>query len=143
MINIIKYIIDKYGTNRIHYSLVIFANEPSVKISFQERVTDPEQLKVLLDNVPRSSFSGSNFEKAIAETKKLFNSDAVRPDARKVAVIMTDVRDTGNRENAKIAARDLEDNGIEVFLNVRPLWIFMPKFLNSFVLRCNGVPVAI
>ncbi|KAK3733125.1 hypothetical protein QZH41_003235 [Actinostola sp. cb2023] len=113
MKDIIKYIIDKYGTNRIHYSLIIYGHEPSVKITFQDRMTNPRRLNTLLDTLPRFA-AGSDLQKAIRETKKLFDSDAVRPDARKVVVIMTDVMTSGDKESAKRAAKDLEANDIEV-----------------------------
>lgn len=115
MKDVIKYIIDKYGTNRIHYALIIYGDERSVKISFRDRITDPEQLKRRLQLLPRYA-SGSDIEKAIKGMKTLFEGDGVRPDARKVAVIMTDVATTGDKDGAILAAGDLQKNDIEVWV---------------------------
>ena len=113
MKDIIKYILDKYGTYRIHYGLIIYGSQPSLRIPFKQGISNATVLKMQLEAFPRSS-GGSDVDKAIAETKALFRGDGVRPDARKVAVIITDNRATGDREKAKAGARDLESQGIKV-----------------------------
>jgi hypothetical protein len=48
--------------------------------------------------------------------KKLFESDAVRTDAQKVLVLITDKKSTGDSSRAKLAKQQIEEDGVELIV---------------------------
>ena len=53
--NTTKYIVNKYGTEKIHYGLLVFGTTPTVARGFSRDVFSKEDMIMLLDNIPRSS----------------------------------------------------------------------------------------
>ena len=51
----IKYIVNKYGTDNIHYGLLTFGSVPSRFRDFRREASSKEDLIKLLDMMPRSS----------------------------------------------------------------------------------------
>ena len=51
----IKYIVNKYGTDKIHYGLLTFGNVPSRFRDFRREAFSKEDLIKLLEMMPRSS----------------------------------------------------------------------------------------
>ena len=51
----IKYIVNKYGTDKIHYGLLAFGSVPSRFRDFRREAFSKENLIKLLDMMPRSS----------------------------------------------------------------------------------------
>lgn len=107
-------IMQNYSTNQIHYAVVLYGNEPFVILKFSDGVTDRDALVEMVSsasNVP----GGSALDKALQRAKQLFaEDDAVRPDARKVLVVMTDDESSGDKEVAKGVAKDLIDNHVTI-----------------------------
>lgn len=89
MKRIVKSIVTKYGTESVHYGLLVYGATPSVKMGFDADQSDPDALKRIIDGL-RPSSRGSNLEKALKEAGKMFESRFVRPDAIHALVIMTD-----------------------------------------------------
>ena len=50
-----KYIVNKYGTDKIHHGLLVFGNAPSRVRDFRRDAFTREEVIRLLDSVPRSS----------------------------------------------------------------------------------------
>lgn len=50
-----KYIVNKYGTDKIHHGLLVFGNAPSRVRDFRRDAFTREEMIRLLDSVPRSS----------------------------------------------------------------------------------------
>lgn len=48
--------------------------------------------------------------------KKLFDSDSVRRDAKKVLVVITDTKSTGNPSKEKLIKRQLEKDGVVLIM---------------------------
>ena len=50
-----KYIAQEYGTNKIHYGLIVFGDSATIKINFSDKYPSSEGLKAFLDTIPRST----------------------------------------------------------------------------------------
>ena len=59
MQDIINTIIDEYGSNKLHYSLVTFGDRPVVSLKFSEQFPGNRQLKSRISSVPRNPDSSS------------------------------------------------------------------------------------
>jgi hypothetical protein len=76
-------IIDRYGTFKIRYGVIVFGNTPSVRISLRDSFRQDDLLKRAIDTIPRSS--GANFGSALEKAKEMFdNSAQTRPGVKKV-----------------------------------------------------------
>lgn len=107
-------IMQNYSTNMIHFAVVLYGNEPSVILRFSDGVTDPDRLVALISsaaNVP----GGSALDKALQTAKQIFAEDeAVRLEARKILVVITDEKSSGDTEVSKGVAKDLIDYHVSV-----------------------------
>ena len=85
----IKKIIDVYGTKKLHYAVIVYANTATTKLNFGEREQLPSDsaLKRLIDNIPRATGEPA-VDKALEEARKLFESSAARPQAHKVCNLL-------------------------------------------------------
>jgi hypothetical protein len=81
----IKSIVDKYGTSRLHYSLIAFGATASTKISFSAKLPDKDAIKRYIDGItlPRG---GPALDQALIEAKNVFDGAGVRPNAKKVCI---------------------------------------------------------
>ena len=114
MKDVISDIMQNYSTNLIHYAVVMYGDEPSVVLKFSDGVTDPDQLVSFVKSA--STVTGlPALDKALQKAKQLFiEDDAVRPDARKVLVVITDDDSSGDNEVAKGIAEDLKDKLVTI-----------------------------
>lgn len=109
MKDVITNIMQNYSTNLIHYAVVLYGDEPLVVLKFSDGVTDPDQLTGIVISAPEVP-GNSALDKALQKAKQLFvEDDSVRPDARKVLVVITDDKSSGDEEVAKGIANDLTD----------------------------------
>lgn len=114
MKDVIADIMQNYSTNLIHYAVVLYGDEPSVLLKFSDGVTDPDQLASLVRSAADVP-GGSALDKALQKAKQLFNEDdAVRPDARKILVVITDDESSGEKQAAKGIVRDLTDSLVTI-----------------------------
>lgn len=84
--NTIKSIIDQYGTQRLHYSLLVFGSRTVSSFTFSNKLPDKDQVKRLVDNAGRQ-YGDPALNLALKEATKTFNGDGVRQDARKVCLV--------------------------------------------------------
>jgi hypothetical protein len=113
MKNTINSIINKYGTDAIHYSIIVYGSQATIHRNFGDRIPDPDSLKRLVSALPLSS-GGSSVDKALEKAKQVYEGFGVRPDAEKVLVVITD-KDSGlSISELKAAAKPLEKKGIRV-----------------------------
>ena len=114
MNDVIIDMVQNYSTNLIHYAVVMYGDETSVVLKFSDGVTDPDQLANVVSSAP-SLPGDSALDKALEQANQLFNEDeAVRPDARKVLIVITDDKSSGDKEAAKGIANDLKDKLITI-----------------------------
>lgn len=112
MKDIIKTMIDRYGTSRIQYAVITFGNIPTTRISFNDVASlDDKALKALIDSVQKSS--GALLEKALEQAKLLFETQG-RPDAKRILVVITDKKSSSSLNDFERQAKSLEDGDIKV-----------------------------
>lgn len=112
MRDVIKVIVDKYGMYTVHYAFMVFGNEPDVRIRFGDEFNSPDQLKGVLDNIPRIG-GQPNLEKALEKATELFQPGykGERPGVRKFLVVIVDRNTVGQVIRH---AKSLENAGIKV-----------------------------
>lgn len=113
MKSVINAIVDQYSISRVRYGVVVYGDEAKTSIRFQQVFRNEEDLLRYLAAVKPAS-GGSSLEKGLEEDKELFISSATRPKARKVLVVFTDKKSTGDEVKAKTIAEELKDQGIKV-----------------------------
>lgn len=120
MLDAIKQIIDEYGMYYVHYAFIVFGNEPDVRLRFGANLKSPDQLKVLLDNVPRIG-GRPNLDKALEKATELFQPGykGERPAVRKFVVVIVDRNTVGDKSVVIRHAKSLENLGIKVSSNVK------------------------
>lgn len=107
-------IMQNCSTNQIHFAVVLYGNEPSVILRFSDGYTDPDKLVEEISSA-RNVPGGSALDKALQTAKMIFTEDeAVRPEARKILVIITDEKSSGDTVVAKGVAKDLIDNHVSI-----------------------------
>lgn len=113
MKDIITYIIDTYGTQKIHYSVLVYGDTATIEINFGQTPPSPQQLKTAVEKL-RVGTGIPSLADALAKAMKMFEDDNRRPLTRKVLVIMADSKSGSSVEDVKKAAKPLEDQDIEV-----------------------------
>ena len=109
----IKAIITRYGIDKIHYSFIVFANTATIKVDFGKTFPSKDALKQALDGIPKEN-GATGLDKALEQAKALFESNDVRPNAKKVLVTLMD--EASNIADAALVkkVRPLEDKGVLV-----------------------------
>lgn len=113
MKSVINSIIDQYSIRRIKYGVVVYGNNAKTVIDFQQVFSKEDDLKQYLSTVTPAAV-GSSLDKGLAEGEQLFASGGARPNARKVLVVFTDKKSTGDEQMALTEAKELRDQGIKV-----------------------------
>ena len=83
MKDIIKWIIDKYGTQRLEYSVIVYGGSASTQVTFGEIFDTDDELIKVVGSMPRVSGAPS-LDKALEAAKDQFESPLIRPNAAKV-----------------------------------------------------------
>ena len=105
-------IIDKYGTNNIHYGVILFGREAVSVIDLASYSTS-EQLKDLVTELPVLK-GGPALDEALERAGKMFTSPRVRKDANKILVVITDKKTSSNLNNVITEANKLQDMAVTV-----------------------------
>lgn len=113
MKNIVKGIADKYGTDKIHYGLITFDDDASIKLPFSTRISSPERLKSFIDSLPAIT-GGPAIDKALEAAVVLFEGRGVRYDAERVLVLLVDTKSSGDDIEAMKTAMELKDSGVKI-----------------------------
>ena len=111
MKDIIKSMIDRYGTFSIQYAVITFGNVPITRISFNAAFLDEQALKSLVDSVQKSS--GALLDSALTEAKNFFETQG-RPNAKKVLVVIADKKSSSSLNDVEDQANSLEEDDIKV-----------------------------
>lgn len=112
MKDIMKTMIDEYGKERIHYSLIVFGNEPSVELRFSTTFDTDNELKAVLDFKDRAT-DGAALDKALKKASELF-TEYQREGAKNVLVVIMDKKSTSDEKDVKNMAMPLWDDDVEV-----------------------------
>lgn len=111
MKDVIDEIVEMFGQERIHYSLIIYGSVPDVKIQFNDYFPTDELLKTNIKSFDRAS--GSALAPTLQKAKEIFNKYA-RPGARKVLVVITDKKSDSDENELQDKASLLEQAKIKV-----------------------------
>ena len=112
MKNILKSIVEKYGSSKIRYSVIVYGDNPSVKMRFSDIFTTDKNLMSFLDMIPRTSGLPS-LQRVLVQAKRIFD-ESPRENARKALVIISDKKSGSRPENVREKAHILEEAGIKV-----------------------------
>lgn len=112
MKDIIKTMVDEYGKERIHYSLILFGKEPSVELRFSKTFDTDSELKAFLDRKERAT-DGAALDKALKKATELFK-EYQREGAKNVLVVIMDKKSTSDGKEVKNMAIPLWDDDVEV-----------------------------
>lgn len=107
---VIDEIVEMFGQERIHYSLIVFGSVPDVKIQFNDNLPTDELLKTL-KSVNRAS--GSALSATLQKAQDIFNKYS-RPGVRKVLVVITDSTSDSDESELRGNASLLEQAKIKV-----------------------------
>lgn len=108
----ISAIIGEYGLDTINYGLIVFGDTASIKIQFGD-FTNMNDLLRFLSFIPKKR-SGASLDEALTEAESLFTSSGVRPHAKKVLVVITDLASGKTSSQVSEAAKPLQDKGIKI-----------------------------
>lgn len=113
MKDIINYIVDAYGTRKIHYSVLVYGDTATIEINFGQTPPSPQQLKTAVEKL-RVETGAPNLAGALEKALKMFEDDDRRPLTRKVLVIMADSKSRSTEDEIIKAARPLEERDVKV-----------------------------
>lgn len=108
---VIQDLIDRYGVQRVYYSIILFGRDPSVRIKFTQQLNE-DSLKNAVNRLPRPS-GGSSLQAALEKAREVFDEGS-RPDSKKVLVVILDRKSESTIANVRDAASKLEEDGVKV-----------------------------
>ena len=111
MTDAIGEVVEMYGKERIHYSVIVFGSVPSVKIQFNDSFPSDENLKASIKLFSREP--GSGLDATLQKAKEIFESYA-RPGVQKVLVVIIDKKSDSSEGELQITATLLEEAKIKV-----------------------------
>ena len=109
--DVIKTIFEKHGVDSMRVAIIVFGDAVSVRLSFDEEVTELDELKERIDNLPRNTGT-PDLNAALVEGNRLLAG--ARPNAKKVLVIISDDTSDSSPWVIRANARELEEEEIEV-----------------------------
>ena len=111
MKDVMKTIFEKQGVDNMRLAIIVFGDAVSVRLNFDEEVTELEELKERIDNLPRNTGT-PDLNAALVEGNSLLAE--ARPNAKKVLVIISDDTSDSKPWEIRANARELEEEEIEV-----------------------------
>jgi len=139
MREVIKSIFEKHGVDSIRPAIIVFGDEAYVRLNFDEDVTDLNVLKQRIDNLPRNRGT-PDLVKALSLAKTVFAG--VRPNARKVLVIISDNRSDSKSWKIRSNARELEEEEIEVIPVGIGAEVDLPQLKDTTPRKANLIPAS-
>lgn len=107
----INNIIDKYGISRIHYTVIVFGSGFTKSVDFSTNVPDKETLTRLVTSLQRETGT-PDLAKALQEVKRVYELREVRPNAKKVLVVILDKKTDNSKVQLETIATDLVQKSI-------------------------------
>ena len=105
-------IISEYRLDKINYGLIVFGDAATIRIQFGE-YSNVNNLLRDLRFIPKKR-SGASLVDALREADSLFSSSDVRPHAKKVLVVITDLASGESSSQVSEAARPIQDKGVKI-----------------------------
>ena len=104
-------IIEQYGITRIHYSVIVFGSSPTTHFDFSRTFPNKEDLIRVVRRLPKNS-GNPDLAKALESAMKVYELKEVRPNAKKVLVVILDNKTVNKVDELKNKAAVLVDKGI-------------------------------
>lgn len=99
--------------DKLRYGIVVFGSTASIKITFDDYFSDDENLKAAVD-----ALSGTKgppaLDEALKKGRELFGNSIGRSNARKVLVVITDIKSTSALVDSGKTGKLLEEDGVRV-----------------------------
>lgn len=111
MKEVIKIIFERHGVDSIRPAIIVFGDAVSVRLSFDEKISELDGLKERIDNLPRNTGT-PDLDAALVEANRLFAG--ARLNAKKVLVIISDGASDNRPWEIRARAGKLEEEEIEV-----------------------------
>ena len=112
MKEVLKKIIGTLDNDKVHFSVIVYGSTATTPFRFGDRQPSIEAIRNIVDSLQRKT-TGSALDKALVEVTEVFRVSS-RPGARKILVIITDSRSTGNDREAETFAEGLRKDGMEI-----------------------------
>lgn len=107
----VQSIVEKYGVNRIHYSVIVFGSVAISHIDFSTSIPDRDELIRKVIGLPKSK-DRPDLVKALEKAKQVFELQKVRPNAKKVLVVILDNASANNKRELKKAVHVLVNKSV-------------------------------
>ena len=105
-------IIDRYGIDRIHYSAIVFGSGISTtSFDFASNIPDQDELIRKVIRLPKRD-GRPDLEQALEEAKRIFELREVRPNARRILVVIMDNAIVSRREELSEVVHALVKNSV-------------------------------
>lgn len=106
-------IIEQYGITRIHYSVIIFGSSPTTHFDFSRTFPNKHDLIRVVSSLPKKS-GDPDLAKALESVTKVYELKQVRPNAKKVLVVILDNKTANTADELTKKAVVIVDKGILV-----------------------------
>ena len=106
-------IIEQYGITRIHYSVIVFGSSPTTHFDFSRTFPAKDELIRAVSRLPKKS-GDPDLAKALESVTKVYELKQVRPNAKKVLVVILDNKTVNTANQLNKNAVVLVDKGIFV-----------------------------
>lgn len=115
MQSIIQSIIQRYNYGRIYYSFVFYGSVPAnmTKYDFGNKFPSKNVLLRIVAALPKNDV-GTALDEALKETKKIYESNDVRSNSWKIAVLLFDVKSGVSENSVRNAASSLREIGVQI-----------------------------
>lgn len=108
----IEEVIMEYGIDKIRYGLIVFGDTATVKIEFSNNTNVDELINYL--NIVIKTKGGAALDEMLKEAEGLFSAAGIRPLAKKVLVVITDVASGKEPSQVRKAVEKLQDKTIKI-----------------------------
>ena len=106
-------IIQEYGITRIHYSVIVFGSSPTKHFDFSRTFPNKDDLIRLVSRLPKEP-GEPDLAKALESVTKVYELTQVRPNAKKVLVVILDKKTVNKANELNKFVPVLVDKGIFV-----------------------------
>ena len=104
--------IQQYGMDRIHYSAIVFGSGiDSTSFDFATPISDQDELIRRVIRL-KSNSGGPNLAQGLEEAKRIFKLQQVRPNARRILVVIMDYASENRREELAPVVHALVNNTV-------------------------------
>ena len=103
----INNIVSDYGIVRIHYSVIVFGSVTTTRIDFGTNIIDKDELIRLVARLTKLP-GPVNLDLALEDAKIVYQSQEVRPEARRFLVVIMDNHSVARVDDVNTAVTDLD-----------------------------------